>query len=186
MRKLFAIVMVAGLALMPAMPALAQLDGSDECGPGASSPVSQQSCASEVECAVPPADPADMCFENAFFPTGYPVVVDEGVVQTGPDSFYVCGSGSVPEGTLEPVQESDVQDLCNVRFGTPLPPDYQEPGEILGLDSPPPLQYETSPVPRPGYVQEDEDCWYDPNDTIVIGPDSNIPISQNPCGGIVF
>jgi hypothetical protein len=142
-------VVVAGLALMAAMPALAQLNGSGECGPGASSPVSQPSCASEVECAVPPADPADMCFENAFFPTGYPVVVDEGVVQTGPDSFYVCDSGSVPEGTLEPVQESDVQDVCNVRFGTPLPSGYQAPGQILGLDvPPPPLQYDNADTAR--------------------------------------
>jgi hypothetical protein len=140
------LVTVLTMVLMPTVPAVAQLNVSGECGPGASSPVSQPSCASEVECAVPPADPADMCFEDAFFTTGYPVVVGDGVVQTGPGSFYVCGSGSVPEGALDPVQESAVQDLCNVRFGTPLPPGYQDPGQILGLDFPPSLQYGSEPA----------------------------------------
>jgi hypothetical protein len=45
-----------------------------------------------------------------------------------------------------------------------------------------PVQDGASRVPHPGYVQWDEDCWYDPNDAYVIGPDSNIPIIDTPCG----
>lgn len=103
--------------------------------------VVQPSSAGVVDCAVPPADPADLCSGNGFLPTGYPVVVGPEILQTGPDTIFVCGRGTVPEGTLEPEQVAFVQDLCNVRFGTPLPPGYQDPGIVLGLDSPGSLQY---------------------------------------------
>jgi hypothetical protein len=29
-------------------------------------------------------------------------------------------------------------------------------------------------------------CYYDPDDVTVLYEDGNIPISQTPCGGIVF
>ena len=48
-----------------------------------------------------------------------------------------------------------------------------------------PMQGGASPVPRPGYVQWDEDCWYDPDDVVVLYEYGNIPMSENPCGGIV-
>jgi hypothetical protein len=44
-------------------------------------------------------------------------------------------------------------------------------------------QYSTEPLP--GYVSWGEYCWYDPDDVIVLNEDGNIPMSENPCGGIV-
>jgi hypothetical protein len=44
------------------------------------------------------------------------------------------------------------------------------------------IQYDNSSDRETPDLAQLGDCWYDPDDAYVVGPDSNIPIIDTPCG----
>ena len=82
-----------------------------------------------------------------------------------------------------PTQEEAQQILERPTYGIAFnPTPGNPPQDLINLDP----DGDGIACNNEGNFAADGDCWYEPDDVTVLYEDGNMPISQNPCGGIVF